>query len=167
KELDRAGVAVVAADRVAVERNHTTSVVLEPSGDRLEVDRILALPVLRGRRVTGVPTDDGGFLDVDEHCRVRGLAGVWGVGDATAFPLKSGGFAAEQAVVTAEDIAAAAGAAVEPRAFDPTRDDLAGLPAGRFLRAWLGAREHDLAIDLPIDAVPVLTYLQRDLAAGW
>jgi sulfide:quinone oxidoreductase len=163
KELERAGVSVVGADDVTVEREHTATVVLEPSGQRLEVDRVLALPVLRGRHVTGLPADGSGFVEVDEHCRVRGLRGIWAVGDATAFPLKSGGFAAEQADVAAEDIAAAAGAAVEPRTFDPARDDLAGLPAGRFLREAIGGH----ALDLPVSAVPVLTYLQRDLVAGW
>ena len=168
KELERAGVAVVGTDDVTVERERTATVVLGPSGQRLEVDRVLALPVLRGRHVTGLPADGSGFVEVDEYCRVRGLRGIWAVGDATAFPLKSGGFAAEQADVAAEDIAAAAGAAVEPRAFDPTREDLVGLPAGRFLRESIGGSEHgDQALDLPVSAVPVLTYLQRDLAAGW
>ena len=166
-ELERAGVAVVTADHVEVERNQPTTVVLEPSGQRLDVDRVLALPVLRGRRVAGVPADSAGFVEVDERCRVRGLDGVWAVGDATAFPLKSGGFAAEQADVAAQDIAATAGAAVEPRSFDPAREDLGGLPTGRFLLDWLAGSEGRHAMDLPVSAVPVLTYLQRDLAASW
>jgi sulfide:quinone oxidoreductase len=166
-ELERAGVAVVTADHVQVERDRTATVVLEPSGHQLEVDRVLALPVLRGRRVRGVPADPAGFVEVDERCRVRGLDGVWAVGDATAFPLKSGGFAAEQADVAAADIAAGAGAAVEPRSFDPAREDLGGLPTGRFLSEWIAGSEGAHAMDLPVSAVPVLTYLQRDLAASW
>jgi sulfide:quinone oxidoreductase len=169
RELEQAGIAVLAADGFEVERGHTSGVVLHPSDERIEAQRILALPVLRGRRVPGVPTDDAGFIDVDEHCRVRGLEGVWAVGDATAFPVKSGGFAAEQADVAATDIAAAAGVEVGPRAFDPGREDLAGLPAARALTEWLVGRDadDDLTMNLPIDAVPVLTYLARDLAAGW
>ena len=166
-ELESAGIAVVSGERVEVEGGHAVTVVVQPSGRRLEVDRVLALPVLHGRPVAGVPADANGFVDVDEHCRVRGVDGVWAVGDGTAFPLKSGGFAAEQADVAAEDIAAAAGAAVEPRRFEPhSHQELAGLPTGRFLKAWLANGDDDpTTTDLPI-GLPVLTYLQRDLAAG-
>ena len=95
-----------------------------------------------------------------------GLDAVWAAGDVTAFPLKSGGFAADQAGVAAEDIAAAAGAAIEPRPFDPVgREELAGLPAGRFLKSWL-AHDDGLTTDLPVSGVPALKYLQRDLQAG-
>jgi sulfide:quinone oxidoreductase len=169
KELERAGVGVVSADRVEIEQDHRTTVVLQPSGQRLEVDRVLALPGLRGRRLAGVPTDGAGFIDVDERCRVRGVDDVWGIGDCTAFPVKSGGFAAEQADIAAEDIAAHAGAAIEPRLFDPAREGLAGLPSGRFLTEWLGAGEdEELTTHLPgTGGLPVLTYLQRDFEAGF
>jgi sulfide:quinone oxidoreductase len=168
-ELARAGVDVVSAAYAEVEAGHAATVVLHPSGSRLEVDRVLALPGLRGRPITGIPADADGFLEVDEHGRLRGLDGVWGVGDATAFALKSGGFAAEQADVAAADIAAAAGADVEPRSFDPgAREQLAGLPAGPFLKAWLAEGDDDgLTTGLPATGVPTLTYLQRDLAASW
>jgi hypothetical protein len=64
-------------------------------------------------------------------------------------------------------IGAAAGAAVQERPFDPVlRADLAGLPAGRFLEDWLGTDDGQ-AMHLPVTGVPVLTYLQRDLAAGF
>lgn len=168
KELEEAGVVVASASDVTVERGRTTTLVLEPSGRRLEVERVLALPILRGRRVAGVPSDREGFVEVDEHCCVVGVPGLWAVGDATAFPIKSGGFAAEQADVAAEHIAAAAGAAVAPRTFDPSQERLAGLPAGRYLKAWLTeGDEGGLTTDVPLGDVPVLTYLQRDFAAGW
>jgi sulfide:quinone oxidoreductase len=168
-ELEKAGVAVVSAARVEVEHGHTTTVVLHPSGQRVEAGRILALPVLRGRAISGIPTDENGFIEVDEHCRVRGLDGVWAAGDAIAFALKSGGFAAEQADVAAQDIAATAGAAVEARPFDPdSREELAGLPAGRFLKAQLAVGDDEaLTTALPSSDVPVLTYLARDFSAGW
>jgi sulfide:quinone oxidoreductase len=168
KELERAGVNVVSAEHVDVQPGHAATVLLQPSGQRLEVDRVLSLPLLRGRAVAGIPADTEGFVDVDEHCRVRGLDGIWAAGDGTAFPLKSGGFAAEQADVAAEDIAASAGAAVEPRPFDPgERAELAGLPSGCFLKAWLAEGDEGLTTDLPALGLPVLTYLQRDLQAGW
>ena len=168
EELERAGIAVLAAGAVEVLNEPRLAVLAGPSGDRLEVDRVLALPMLRGRPIAGLPAGADGFFEVDEHCRVRGLDDVWAVGDCTAFPLKSGGFAAEQADVAAEDIAATAGATVEARPFDPIlREDLAGLPAGRFLEKWLAAGDPRLSTHLPATGAPVLTYLQRDLAAGW
>jgi hypothetical protein len=103
----------------------------------------------------------------DEHCRVRGLDCVWAAGDGTAFPLKSGGFAAEQADVAAQDIAAGAGAAVEPRPFDPTdRAELSGLPSGCYLKTLLAEGDEGQTTDLPL-GLPVLTDLQRDLEASW
>jgi sulfide:quinone oxidoreductase len=168
EELEQAGIAVASAAHVDVEPGHAATIVMQPSGRRLEVDRVIALPALHGRAIAGIPADADGFLDVDQYCRVRGLEHVWAVGDGTAFPLKSGGFASEQADVAAEDIAAAAGADVEPHRFDPVHhEELGGLPAGRFLNKWLATDDEALTTDLPIVGLPVLTYLTRDFEAGW
>jgi sulfide:quinone oxidoreductase len=169
QELAQAGVEVVPAAAVRVERGHAATVVLQPSGQRLEVDRVLAVPGLRGRPIPGIPANAEGFVEVDEHCRARGLDRVWAAGDGTAFPLKSGGYAAEQADVSAQDIAAVAGAGVDPHPFDPgARGQFAGLPDGPFLKAWLSEHDDDgLTTALPATGVPTLTYLQRDLAASW
>jgi sulfide:quinone oxidoreductase len=168
KELDSARIAIESATRIEVERGQPKAIVLHPSGRRIEVDRILALPALRGRPIAGVPRDGDGFLEVDEHGRVRGVKGLWAAGDATAFPMKSGGFAAAQADAAAADIAATAGAAVEPQPFEPgSHAELAGLPAGRFLEAQLATGDdEDLTTHLPATGVPTLTYLARDLSAG-
>ena len=168
RELATAGIAVESADRVDVGRGHPRAVMLQPSGRRIEVERVLALPALRRRPIPGIPTDGNGFIEVDEHCRVRGVQGVWAAGDATAFPLKSGGFAAAQADAAAEDIAAASGAPVEAQSFEPdTHGELAGLPAGRFLEEQLATGEDEgLSTHLPATGVPALAYLVRDLAGG-
>jgi sulfide:quinone oxidoreductase len=167
-ELAVAGIAVASATGVHVEPGHPHTVILDPRGRRLEADRVVALPALCGHPIPGIPARADGFVDVDEHCRVPGLDGVWAVGDNTAFPLKAGGFAAEQADVAAEDIATAAGAAVQPHTFDPNeRDDLAGLPAGRFFESWLAETDPTLTTHLPADGLPVLTFLRRDLQASW
>jgi sulfide:quinone oxidoreductase len=167
-ELERARIDVVSATGVHVEPGHPNTVLLDPGGRRLEADRVVALPALCGHPIPGIPARADGFMDVDEHCRVPGLDGVWAVGDSTTFPLKAGGFAAEQADVAAEDIAAAAGAAVEPHTFDPVqRDDLAGLPAGRFFESWLAETDPTLTTHLPSDGLPVLTFLRRDFQASW
>lgn len=169
KELEAVGATVVRADEATVEPGDPMSVVLRPSETRIAVDRVMALPVLRGRAIAGIPADPDGFVAVDDHCRVPGLDRVWAIGDATASPVKAGAFAAEQADVAAEDIAAAAGAGIHPRPFDPAkRQELLGLPAGEHLRRWLSTRYgEDLTTHLPSTGVPTLTYLERDLGAGW
>jgi sulfide:quinone oxidoreductase len=78
----------------------------------VQARRAVTIPVLEGRRIPGVPTDARGFVPVDEHGAVIGLPGVWAVGDATTFPLKQGGLAAQQADAAAAAIAAGAGASV-------------------------------------------------------
>ena len=93
---------------------------IHPGARILQVDRIVALPRLSGPATPGVPTDAaGGFIPVDEHCRVRGLERVFAAGDATDFAVKFGGIAAQQADAAAEAIAALAGATIEPRKFEP------------------------------------------------
>ena len=167
--LREAGVAIVLANHVEIEPGQPEVLVAHPSGKRVDVDRVLALPTLRGRPIPGIPVEEHGFVEIDEHCRVKGLGHIWAVGDITTFPVKSGGMATEEADVAAEAIAAAAGADIEPRAFDPAgRGELAGLPAGRYLEPWLGTNEvAESTTHLPTLGVPVLTYLQRDFEAGW
>ena len=95
------------------------TVSIHPSGVTIEFDRVVALPELRGPAVPGLPHDANGFLPIDELARVRGVERVWAAGDATEFPIKFGGVAAQLADTAARSIAAAAGAATEPPAFEP------------------------------------------------
>jgi sulfide:quinone oxidoreductase len=93
---------------------------LHPDGRTLYADRIVALPELFGPSTPGVPkAPAGGFIPVTSHCRVRGLNQVYAAGDATDFPVKHGGIAAQQADAAAEAIAALAGAPVQPKPFHP------------------------------------------------
>jgi sulfide:quinone oxidoreductase len=167
--LREAGVAVIFANQVEIEPGRPEVLVTHPSGKRVEVDRVVALPTLRGRPIPGVPVEEHGFVEIDEHCRVKGLGHVWAVGDITAFPVKSGGMATEEADIAAEAIAAAAGADIDPRAFHPAgRGELAALPASRYLEPWLGTDEvAESTTHLPTLGVPALSYLQRDFEAGW
>jgi sulfide:quinone oxidoreductase len=91
----------------------------EAATQQLEPERVVALPLLAGEDIAGLPADDDGFLPVDDSCRVPGAPGVLGAGDGTTFPIKQGGLATQQADSVAEQIAAGAGAAVEPRPFRP------------------------------------------------
>jgi sulfide:quinone oxidoreductase len=110
-------------------------VIADPSGRRIDADRVVALPALVGRAVEGVPADGNGFIPVDAHGRVVGLSGVYAAGDGTNFPIKQGGLATQQADAVAEAIAAEAGAPVEPEPFRPVLRGLL-LTGGddRFLR---------------------------------
>jgi sulfide:quinone oxidoreductase len=124
------------------------------AGDRrLEVDRTVAMPVPVGPGIPGLPTAPGGFIGVDEHARVRGVADVYAAGDATDAPIKQGGLAAQQAVAAAEAIAAACGADLEPEPFQPVLRGLL-LTGGR--ERWLRA---------PTGGTPAAT--QASLEALW
>jgi len=81
--------------------------------------RVIALPRAAARRIAGLPRDEHGFVPVDRHGRVEGLSAVWAAGDCTAFPIKQGGIAAQQADAAAASIAGWAGAAVAPVPFSP------------------------------------------------
>jgi sulfide:quinone oxidoreductase len=110
-----------------------------PSGD-LEGDRVIALPLLRGRRIDGVPQTRDRFIAVDDHGRVTGLPDVYAAGDITRFPIKQGGIAAQQADAAASAIAADAGALDAPEPFRPVlRGLLLTGSAPRYLRRDVGA----------------------------
>jgi len=167
-ELGRAHITRLFANQVRLEGEHQLELILHPSRRTLRVDRVLALPKLRGRPIVGIPGDHDGLTEVDAHSRVSGIDRVWAAGDCTSFPLKSGGVSAEQADVAARDIAALAGAPVEPRVFDSDHiEQFAGLPAGPYLEQRLATAEPGMTMHLPTRGVPALTYLQKDLAAGW
>jgi len=89
-------------------------------GDRaLQVDRIVALPQLEGPAIRGIPLGDHGFIHVDPSGLVPDCGPIYAAGDATEFPVKHGGIAAQQADTAARSIAALAGAPVTPEPFDP------------------------------------------------
>lgn len=114
--LAEADVRVVAGTRVLGWDGRT--VALEPpDAGPLVVDRLVTLPLLSGPAIEGLPADEDGFVEVDEHLRVPGLPGVYAVGDATTNPIKQGGLASQQADLAAALIARAAG----PEASDRQR----------------------------------------------
>jgi len=91
---------------------------LVPEGT-IAADRVVALPRLRGPRIDVLPQTVEGFLPVDAHGQVHGLAAVFAAGDITSFPVKQGGIATQQADAAAELIAANAGADITPQPFRP------------------------------------------------
>jgi sulfide:quinone oxidoreductase len=92
--------------------------ILHPSERRLRFDRVVAVPQLVGPAIAGLPADADGFLPITVHAQVSGVERVYAAGDATDFPVKQGGIAAQQADAAAESIAALAGLAAPPQPFD-------------------------------------------------
>ncbi|MEA2519659.1 MAG: sulfide:quinone oxidoreductase, partial [Chloroflexota bacterium] len=130
--FDELGIALHCGMPVAVGRG---SIRIGPDDDGLAMDRIVSLPVLDGPCLPGVPATTGGFIAVDEFCRVPGLPGVYAIGDATDLLVKQGGLACQQADVVARHIAHEAGAPHEAEPFLPVlRGRLLTGGAEQFLR---------------------------------
>jgi sulfide:quinone oxidoreductase len=130
--LADAAIAVETGVHASVERK--SEVLLGPGDRRLECDRIVALPRIVARRIDGLPSDEEGFVPIDEHARVPGVERIWAAGDGTAFPVKQGGIACQQADAAAADIARSAGAEVEAEPFRPVlRGQLLTGSAPRFM----------------------------------
>ena len=107
----------------------------------VEVDRVVALPRLRGPRLDGLPQTLDGFIPIDAHGRVHGLDDVYAAGDITNFPVKQGGIATQLADAAAERLPQAAGADLTPEPFQPVLRGLlltGGRP--RYLRHELTGR---------------------------
>lgn len=118
-----------------------------PDGVRLSdgrviaADRVLAAPRLGALPIEGLPTGDDGFLDTDLRMEVKGAPRVFAAGDATWFPVKQGGLAAQQADVAAAAIAKLIDPSIEASPFRPMlRGVLFTGDQPRFLRADLERR---------------------------
>ena len=123
-------------------------------GREFAVDCVVALPVLEGPDLDGVPTDALGFIPVHDDGLVDGLCDVYAVGDATARPIKQGGLACQQADVTAARIAWRAGADIEVPALEQVLNGrlLTGT-SERFLRREPGDADGS-ATDTPLSWAP-------------
>jgi sulfide:quinone oxidoreductase len=117
---------------------------VSPGQRQLRADRIVTEPRLVGPRLRGVPCGPDGFIHTDRHGRVPGMDGVFAAGDATAFPIKQGGLAAQQADAVAEVIACSAGADIRPQPIRPIlRGTLLTGAAARYLRADISGTAGD------------------------
>lgn len=87
---------------------------------RLEAQRIVTLPRITGPALAGLPAGTRWFVPVDERCVVINAGGrVFAAGDATDFPVKHGGIAAQQADTAAEGIVHLAGLGDRPAPLRP------------------------------------------------
>ena len=115
---------------------------VEP-GPPLRADAVISVPALDGPALAGLP-DRRARLHPRRRARpCRGLPGVYAAGDATAFPVKQGGLATQQADAVAEAVAADLDLVPDPAPFRPVLRGLlltGGAPL--YLRAELaGDRE--------------------------
>jgi sulfide:quinone oxidoreductase len=125
----------------------------------IAAERFVAVPQLRGRRISGVPANWCGFVPTDVCGRVEGLADVYAAGDMTTFPIKQGGLAAQQADRIAHTIASGLGAPVKE------------LRADHVLRARLLGGDRTLVLRTELDAFGeptsgTLEYVDKNLPAS-
>lgn len=114
------------------------------TGEAMAVEEVVALPRLEGPRIDGLPADDDGFILIDDHCQAVGLEDVYAAGDGTAYPVKQGGIATQQADVAAESVAARLGALSQPSVFEPQlRGMLLTGVAPVYMRAGVAATASD------------------------
>lgn len=142
--LETRGIAVRTLTTPVVFRDGALVVV---PGRALRTQQVISVPVPEGRRIPGIPQDARGFVRAEDDGRVDGRDDLFAAGDMTAFPIKQGGLAAQQADAVAESIAALAGAPIEPRPFKPVLRGLllTGL-SPRFLRA--GVLDDSSTVDM-------------------
>ena len=100
-------------------RRDESGVVLEPSGERLDVQRLFAVPRILGPALEGVPSDEEGFIRAGDDARVVGCERTWAAGDGVVSPVKFGGLATHQARRAAAAIARLAGAEDAPDPGEP------------------------------------------------
>jgi sulfide:quinone oxidoreductase len=94
-------------------------IILMPGNRALGPAEAVALPVMEGPAIDGLPADEGGFIPVDDYGRVKGLEDVYSAGDGTNFPIKQGGLGTQQADAAAEHIAHRLGASEAANPFRP------------------------------------------------
>jgi sulfide:quinone oxidoreductase len=142
EDLEQAGVEVrTAAHVTATPDGH---LVVDPGAEPLDAGRVVTLPRAVGLALPGVANDGRGFVRCDGHGKIFGASTAWAAGDATAYPVKQGGLAAQQADAVAEAIAERAGADVRPQPFRPVLRGV--LLTGRG-RAWMRKVPHGDAPD--------------------
>jgi len=136
--LDAAGITLHPGVEAQI---HRTGHVDIGGGAELVVDCVVALPVLEGPRLAGIPCDADGFIPVDDAGLVDGLDCVYAIGDATDRPIKQSGPACQQADVTAAHIAVRVGADIQ---VPPLQQVLRG-------RLLTGTHDHVLQRETTID----------------
>jgi sulfide:quinone oxidoreductase len=164
EELTAAGVRLKTG---AVARVQADRLILEPSGEGLDVQRVYAVPRLVGPAIDGLPMDEEGFVEAGDDGLVVGCERTWAAGYGIVSPVKFGGLATHQARIAITAMARLAGAPDVPDPGEPVlhgrlltgqgsrrlaaRGDAEGAPlwwpagkvAGEYLPRWLA--DHGMA----------------------
>ena len=165
EELRSAGIELKTG---VVARKDPGGLTLEPGGEHLAVQRVFAVPRLVGPAVEGLPSDEDGFIVVDDGSRVERCERTWAAGDGVVSPVKFGALATHQARRAVAALARLAGVDDAPDPGEPVlhgrlligghrtrrlkgRGDAEGAPlwwpagkvAGEHLSRWLA--EHGMA----------------------
>ncbi len=110
-------------------------------GRVIPADRVVASPRLTVAPIEGIEQGPDGFIGTDSSMRVERTPRVYAAGDATWFPIKQGGLAAQQADAAASAIASLVDPDVSLEKFQPMlRGVLLTGGAPRYLRAAVGRR---------------------------
>jgi len=134
EELSEAGVELKTG---VVARSSAGAMLLEPGGERLDAQRVYAVPRIVGPAIDGVAHDDEGFILAGDDALVQGATRTWAAGDGVESPVKFGGLATHQARRAAAAIARLAGIEDAP---DPGEPVLHGrLLTGRGVRRLTAA----------------------------
>jgi sulfide:quinone oxidoreductase len=115
-ELHSAGIELKTGVVGQVERG---GLMLEPGGERVEAQRVFAVPRVLGPAIEGLPADDEGFIMADDTAAVEGCERTWAACDGVVSPVKFGGLATHQARRAAAAIAKRAGVDDAPDPGEP------------------------------------------------
>ncbi len=91
---------------------------ITPGHEPLVAGAAIALPVIDGPAIAGLPIAEGGFIPIT-NTRASRAPTVYAAGDGTSFPIKQGGIGTQQADAAAEHIAARLAGHLDPRPFRP------------------------------------------------
>ncbi len=158
-ELRAAGVELRTGAQSAAVRHGTTLGFAD--GEDLRVDRVLAMPGVRGPGIEGVASDEAGFLIVDDHGRVPDAPDVWAIGDGTSRTIKHAGLTVQEADLATQEILARALGQALPETKAPV---LRGMLLAGESRLLLQATDEALAADEP--AVDTLWWPMTKIAGS-
>ncbi|MCW3000636.1 MAG: hypothetical protein JWN65_4185 [Solirubrobacterales bacterium] len=113
---------------------------------------VIALPLLTGPKIDGVPRDEHDFVPVDTHMGVPGAEHVSAAGDATRHRIKQGGLAGQQADVAAAEIVRSFGTPAAQAPYQPVLRGKLTAPDGEelFLRRHLNDEDEGQADPRPL-----------------